>query len=322
VLWDCKTGGNGSQTWTPNGTPPPGGGSGSGKAAPYLYLGWGNPPSATSVMSTTGVKTFTLAFILSGGGCNPTWDGQRALRGGSDESTIKAIQAAGGAVIPSVGGYGGGPSGKLGPACGSADALANAYIQVIDAYGLKAIDIDIEASDEFESEAVQDRILNALKLVKERRPGTQTIITFPTSVSGPTWWGGRLVTQSKALNANIDVFTQMPFDFGGSDMYANTVSATEGLKNALKTANGWSDDTAYRHMGISGMNGISDQHETTSLATWTQIRDWAAARHLARFTFWSVNRDRPCPGGSVANDCSGTDTAAWSYTRVTAGYSG
>ena len=38
-----------------------------------------------------------------------------------------------------------------------------------------------------------------------------------------------------------------------------TVSAAEGLKNALKTAYGWTDAQAYSHMGISGMNGLSDQ---------------------------------------------------------------
>ena len=37
-------------------------------AAPYLYLGWGNPPDPRTVMSATGVKWFTLAFMLDGGG--------------------------------------------------------------------------------------------------------------------------------------------------------------------------------------------------------------------------------------------------------------
>jgi hypothetical protein len=97
-------------------------------------------------------------------------------------------------------------------------------------------------------------------------------------------------------------------------------NAAEGLKNALKTAYGWNDDTAYRHMGISGMNGLSDQQELTSTATWTQLRDWASARHLARFTFWSVNRDRPCPGGGVASNCSGIDQPTWEFTRITAAY--
>ncbi|MDT7788088.1 MAG: hypothetical protein QOF58_6507, partial [Pseudonocardiales bacterium] len=166
-------------------------------------------------------------------------------------------------------------------------------------------------------------VLGALKIVKERKPGIQTILTFGTSVTGPNYWGSRLITRSKELGANVDVYTIMPFDFsGGADMYQNTVNAANGLRDKLKTAFGWSDDTAYRHMGVSGMNGLSDQQELTSTDTWTRIRDWAAGRHLARFTFWSVNRDRGCAGGGVQSNCSGIAQNDWDFTRITAGYNG
>ena len=47
-------------------------------AAPYLYQGWGSPPNPATVMNATGVRWFTMAFILSNGYCNPMWDGQPA----------------------------------------------------------------------------------------------------------------------------------------------------------------------------------------------------------------------------------------------------
>ncbi|RKF26746.1 cellulose binding domain-containing protein [Micromonospora globbae] len=294
------------------------GGGGPMAAAPYLYPGWGDPPAPATVMGATGIRWFTIAFILSGGGCTPAWDGSGPLTGGTHAATIAAIRAAGGDVIPSIGGWSGN---KLGPNCSSAQALAGAYQQVIDAYGLRAIDVDIENSDEFENEVVQDRILGALKIVKQNNPGLKTIITFGTATTGPTYWGTRLVNRAAALGADIDVFTIMPFNFGGgANMYQSTVSAAEGLKNTLKSAFGWSDATAYAHMGISGMNGLSDQQELTSPATWTQIRDWAEARSLARFTFWSVNRDRPCPGGGVVAHCSGIAQNTWEFTSITAQY--
>ncbi|WP_242884256.1 cellulose binding domain-containing protein [Actinomadura litoris] len=289
-----------------------------GKAAPYLYMGWGNPPDPTTVMKASGIKWFTMAFILSGGGCNPSWDGQRPLTGGVDAQAIAKIRAAGGDVLPSIGGWSGN---KLGPNCNSPEALAGAYQKVIDAFNLKAIDIDIENTDEFESAAVQDRILGALKIIKQKNPGIQTILTFGTFTSGPNSWGKRLIDQSKALQADVDVFTIMPFDFnGGADMYGNTVSASEGLKNTLKSAYGWTDAQAYGHMGISGMNGMSDQKELTSTAIWTKIRDWAKSKGLVRFTFWSVNRDRPCPGGGTSETCSGTDQQPWEFSKITAGF--
>ncbi|MCX5562165.1 carbohydrate binding domain-containing protein [Streptomyces sp. NBC_00038] len=290
------------------------------QAAPYLYLGWGDPPAVSTVMSSTGIKWFTMAFILSSGGCSPAWDGSRALTGGNDQSVINSIRAAGGDIVPSIGGWSGN---KLGPNCSTPEALAGAYQQVINAYGLKAIDVDIENTDEFENEVVQDRILNALRIVKANNPGLRTIITFGTTTTGPTYWGNRLIERASALGANIDVFTIMPFDFGGgADMYGNTVNATEGLKTKLKSTFGWDDATAYAHIGISGMNGLSDQQELTSPTTWTQIRDWSNSHHIARLAFWSVNRDRPCAGGGVVSNCSGISQNNWQFTSITAGFTG
>jgi len=290
---------------------------GTGRGAPYLYLGWGDPQNATQVMSSTGVKWFTLAFVLSGGGCSPAWDGTRPLTGGADQQTINAIRGAGGDVVPSFGGWSGN---KLGPTCSTPEALAGAYQQVINAYGLKAIDIDIENSDEFENTTVQDRIITALKIVKQNNPGLQTIVTFGTGTTGPNYYGARLIDQSRALGANIDIFTIMPFDFGSSNIQTDTIGAATGLKDKLKSTFGWSDAEAFKHVGISGMNGLSDQRETTTTATWTAIRDWAKSNGLGRLAFWSVNRDRGGCDGQVASNCSGIAQADLAFTRITAGF--
>jgi hypothetical protein len=100
-----------------------------------------------------------------------------------------------------------------------------------------------------------------------------------------------------------------------------TLQAAEGLKTALKNAYGYSDDQAYRDMGISSMNGITDLNETVTVADFRTILGYAQQHHLARLTFWSVNRDRPCTGGS-ADSCSGVSQQAWDYTRVFASYTG
>jgi cellulose binding protein with CBM2 domain/fibronectin type III domain protein len=308
-----ESGRSGSASATTTGCTQPSGGRG----APYLYMGWGDPPAPATVMSATGVKWFTMAFVLSGGGCTPSWDSQRPLTGGVDQQTINAIRSAGGDVVPSFGGWQGN---KLGPNCSTAQALAGAYQQVINAYGLKAIDIDIENTDEFENDTVRNRILDALKIVKQNNPGIQTIITFGTTTTGPNFYGNQLIERAAAIGANIDVFTIMPFDFGSGNIGTDTINAAEGLKNKLKSSFGWSDAQAYQHMGISGMNGLSDQQEMTSTATWTSIRDWAKSHGLARLAFWSVNRDRGCPGGGVVSNCSGIAQNNWDFTRITAGF--
>jgi chitinase len=298
-------------------TPPPATGT-KMASAPYIYPGWGNPPAPATVVQATGIKAFTIAFVLASNGCNPAWDGSSGLTGGAHASTIAAIRAAGADVVPSIGGWSGN---KLGPNCSTPEALAGAYQKVIDTFQLKAIDIDIENTDEFENYVVADRIVDALKIVKQRNPNVKTILTFGTTPSGPNAHGVRLIQQAKAKNANIDIFAQMPFDFGGhADMYAANVGATEGLKNVLKTTFGWTDAQAYSRIGLSGMNGLSDQQELTTVETWTRIRDYAKSKGLARFTFWAVNRDRGCAGGGVVSNCSGIAQTDWAFTKVSAGF--
>ncbi|WP_423464054.1 ricin-type beta-trefoil lectin domain protein [Promicromonospora sp. MS192] len=299
-IWDCFAGDN--QRWalpTDGGNPQPNPAKMPG--APYLYLGWGNPPSATSVMSQTGVRAFTMAFILSSGGCNPAWDGSRPLTGGVDQQTINAIKAAGGQVQISFGGWSGN---KLGPNCSTPAAYAGAVQRVIDAHQPHVVDFDIENSDEFENTVVQDRILQGLTIVKQNNPNVKIAVTIGTGRSGPEGAGTRLINRAAQLGVPIDNYTIMPFNFGSSNIAQDTINASEGLKNQLKAARGWTDAQAYAHMGISGMNGSSDQGEITTTAAWTQIRDYARNNGLTRLAFWSVNRDQP----------------GFEFTRITGGF--
>lgn len=316
-IWTCT--GAANQKWTApaadgGGTPP----SAPMAVAPYLYNGWGNPPSPTTVMNATGVKWFTLAFVLSNGYCNPQWDGGRALTGGVDQQTINTVRSAGGDVVPSFGGYSGN---KLESSCSSAGELAAAYQKVISAYGLKAIDIDIEA-DAYSNTTVQQRTVDALKTVKANNPGLKVYVTIGTGQSGPDTG---LINRAAASGLTVDAWTIMPFDFGGAgqNMGTLTQNAAEGLKTALKNAYGYSDDQAYRDMGISSMNGITDNNETVTTADFQTILGYAQQHHLARLTFWSANRDRPCPGSYPNDDtCSGVAQNAWQFTSIFAKYTG
>ncbi|CAG6392136.1 carbohydrate-binding protein [Streptomyces cocklensis] len=296
-------------------------GPGAMAAAPYEYLGWGSPQSPTSVMSSTGVKWFTLAFMLSDGTCNPKWDGSRPLTGGSDQSAINSIRSAGGDVVVSFGGWSGN---KLGEKCTSASSLAGAYQKVIDAYHLKAIDIDIE-NTEFSSSAVRQRVVDALKIVKTGNPGIVTYVTFGTTPTGPDSTGKDLINKGAAAGLGNDGWVIMPFDFGGHSgtMGQASVSALEGLKSAVKSAYGYTDDTAYRHIGVSSMNGDTDESdEVVTAADFTTILGYAQTHHLARFAFWSINRDRACGSGSDADSCSGVSQSPYDFTKIVVKYAG
>jgi hypothetical protein len=314
-IWTCT--GAANQKWTvpAGGTTPPPGAAGE-LVAPYLYEGWGNPPDPRTVQSATGVRWFTMAFILSNGTCNPQWDGARGLTGGVDQAAINSIRAGGGDVMPSFGGASGN---KLERSCTTAAALAGAYQRVISAYGLRAIDIDIE-TDAYADPTIQQRTVDALKIVRSGNPSLHIYVTFPSGQSGPD---NTLIGKAAASGFAADGWSIMPFDFGaaGQNMGTLTVQAAEGLKNRLISAYGYPADTAYRHAGISSMNGITDAQETVTVANFQTILGYAQQHHLARLTFWSVNRDRPCSGG-VSDSCSGVSQAAWDFTRVFAQYRG
>jgi chitinase len=273
-------------------------------------------------MSATGIKYFTLAFMLSDGTCNPKWDGSRALTGGDDQTQINAIRGAGGDVVVSFGGYSGN---KLGEHCSSASALAGAYQKVIDAYHLKAIDIDIEAT-EASNATVRQRVIDALKIVKTNNAGIKEYVTFGSTTSGPDSDGIDLIKKGAAAGLTVDGWVIMPFDFGShSGTMGNvTKTAAEGLKAQVKSAYGYSDTAAYAHIGISSMNGNTDESdETVTLTDFQTILAYAQQHHIARLTFWSVNRDRQCGGSNTDGDsCSGVSQSAYAYTKVFVQYTG
>jgi hypothetical protein len=292
-----------------------------GLNGPYLYLGWGDAPSPTKVMSATGTTQFTLAFILSDGTCTPKWDGERGLTGGADAAAIKAIRKAGGDVTVSFGGAGGT---KLGAKCTSAAKLAAAYQKVIDAYDLGSIDIDLE-STEFTSATLRGRVVSALKTVKTKNPGLKVYVTFGTGPEGPGTIGTDLIQRAAAKNLDVDGWTVMPFDFeqGETDMVAATKSAVKGLKDVIADAYGISAGAAYRRAGFSTMNGVTDSDgETVTVSDFKAMVAYAEKRHLARVSVWSVNRDRVCADGAEADECSGIDQTTYAFTEALAGYTG
>jgi chitinase len=280
-------------------------------AAPYLYQ-WENPQNPVTVMKATGIKSFTLAFVLSNGKCNPAWDGNRSLTG-ADITRVNQIRAAGGDAIPSIGGWSGN---KLGPTCSNATTLAAAYQKVINAGHFTAIDLDIENTDEFQNNTVQDRILGAVKIIKQNNPSVKVVITIGTNTSGPDSVGSRFIQRSKDLGAPVDVWAVMPFDFSsGGDMVAMTKSAVTGLKNKLKSVYGLSDDAAFRKSGLSSMNGHTDNSgEVVSVANFKSIVSWANSVHLARVSFWALNRD--------CNNCAGIGQGQYDFTKANAGFTG
>ncbi len=286
---------------------------------PYIYLNSNHLPDVGEVMRHTGVTEFTLAFILSDGGCRAVWDGGTRV-GTHAAEMLAAIRANGGDAVVSFGGWAGR---KLGTHCGSPRALASAYQQVIDTYQLRAIDVDIEYR-EFENRKAQDRVLRALRIVARANPGLTTIVTMPVAKDGLNSWGQRMVRRAAELRVPVDVWTVMPFVLGkpGGDMGRMTITAAERTHAQLsRFYPGVPAADVYRMLGISSMNGETGAGETITQADFREIRAYVHRRGLGRFTFWAVNRDMPCPERG-SRPCSGVPQRPWQFTDIVNGVPG
>ena len=117
-------------------------------------------------------------------------------------------------------------------------------------------------------------------------------------------------------------FTIMPFDFGPplTDMGHASIKAVEGLERDLVAAYGITSALAYEHAGISSMNGETDESDViVSVEDFETMLAFAQQNHLARLTFWAVNRDRQCAGGeNPGEDCSRIAQTPYAFTDVIA----
>ncbi|MGC0419761.1 chitinase [Embleya sp. AB8] len=293
-------------------------------AAPYLMPLDNDPPDAGAVMDATGLKAFQLAFVLApnGGGCSPTWDGTKPVSTDTAVAgVIAAIRAKGGDVSASVGGYGGT---KLGQTCGTPEATAAAYQQVIDKYALKALDFDLE-EPEYENSAAIHNEIGAAKILQQNNQGIYISVTTAGTADGTGWFGKQMLNEAKGQGFTPDNFSIMPFD-GGFNGAAAQTSALTNFNSILQSTFGWDSATAYAHEGISQMNGRSDSGEYFYQADFQTVYDYATSHHMARFTNWSVNRDRQCTppdnGGRTSGVCSSVAQGAWDFTKFSVRFAG
>jgi chitinase len=293
-------------------------------SAPYYYTLDSSAPDLGQVMAATGQKAFELAFILapSGGGCTPTWDGTDPVSSDTQvRAVINEVRADGGDVSVSAGGYNGT---KLGQECGTPAATAAAYQQVITAYGLHAIDFDLE-EPEIESASSIDNELGAAQILQADNPGLYVSVTIPSTTTGANYFGQLLLDNAKSLGFTPNNYSIMPFD-GGFSGAASQITALQDFNAQLSSTFGWSSATAYAHEGVSGMNGRTDSAEYFYQSDFQSVLNFAEANGMSRYTFWSLNRDRECDppdnNGDLSSECSSVTQNPYDFTKYTVEFAG
>ncbi len=219
-----------------------------------------------------------------------------------------------------MGGYGGT---KLGQTCGTPEATAAAYQKVVTKYNLKAIDFDLE-EPEYENTAAIHNEIGAARILQQNNPGIYISITTAGTNAGTGWFGTQMLLEAKSQGFTPNNYSIMPFD-GGFNGAAAQTDALVKFNQILQSTFGWNEATAYAHEGASLMNGRTDAAEYFKQADFQTVLDFATAHKLARYTFWSVNRDRQCSGTvdpGLSGACSSVAQNAWDFTKYTVKFAG
>jgi chitinase len=287
------------------------------ESAPYYFVTDNSAPDLGDVIENTGQKAFVMSFVRapSAGGCVPTWGSTDPVSTDTRVTGIvREVREHGGGISVSVGGGGGT---ALGQVCGTPQATAAAYKTVLDKYQVRAIDFDIERTELQTPNAVANE-LGAAQILEKETPGLFVTITIPSTANGADSHGVQLLEQAQRDQLSVAAYTIMPFDDNFHGATAQQV-ALEGFNQQLQSVFGWSALQSWEHEGISQMNGEADTAEYFSETDFASNLKFAETHHMARYTFWSMNRDRQCDpasnDGQVSTDCSSVAQSTYAFTR-------
>ncbi|WP_078901703.1 ricin-type beta-trefoil lectin domain protein [Actinacidiphila yeochonensis] len=288
-------------------------------AAPYAEV-WNSPSALTTVRNATGLKYFTLAFVIDGGGCNATFNGDTSITDSSWTSAINSLRAAGGDVIASFGGASGTEEAL---ACTSVSSLETQYKRVIDGLNLTRLDFDIEGSA-LDNTTANDRRNQALADLQSQyaAQGKKLDIdyTLPVDTTGLESNAISLLNNAKSHNLNVNLVNIMTMDYGPTtDMGNAAISAAQGLHTQLGQI--WTGKTSAQLWAMEGntpMIGVNDStNEVFSTSDATDLANFAKTNGIQELSFWSLGRDSACSStGTLSDSCSGTPQSAWQFSST------
>ncbi len=286
--------------------------------APYVDTGLSNT-TLTTVASDYGTKYFELAFA-NGSGCQWSLPNQSGW-----QSQISALQAEGGDVSISFGGYTVDSDGTdLGNQCSSAGAMATQVESVVTTMNVTHLDFDIESSEETNSTDFT-RTAQALAQVRSWASSTGRTLnisyTLPVLPSGLTSDGMNVLNAAQSSGFKPDIVNIMTMDYGtsGTEMGTASNQALDAAAGQVASVFGESASAAYAMLGNTPMIGQNDSPgEIFSLSDASAVESHAASEGIAMLSFWSEGRDNGgCPGQtSASSTCSGLSQNSGAFTQV------
>jgi hypothetical protein len=303
--------------------------------APYYetYLGT-STPSISSTAQSSGAKYLTLAFIQSAGkgSCTPTWNGSSTQPIGASVygSDIATLQAAGGDVIPSFGGYSADQGGtEIADSCNDVSKIAAAYESVVTTYGVTRLDMDVEAKSLNDTAGI-DRRNKAIALTEQWATAhgipLQIQYTLPVEPYGLDPNGEAVLQNAVADGAVVNSVNIMVFDYyqskeGTVNMGSAAVSAAQNTVTQLQAIFTTKTSTQLWNMlGMTLLPGIDDypkKTEVTYLSDAQKMLDLAEQEGMNFLSIWAIQRDNGgCPGTRDSNTCSGITQNTWDFSHL------
>jgi hypothetical protein len=302
--------------------------------APY-FESWDSADGGLAQLSAaSGAKYLTLAFLETDqpGSCTAYWNGSTttpisATAAGSFGADIAAVQAAGGNVIPSFGGYTADTTGtELADSCTSVDAIAQVYESLITTYHVPRIDLDIEASSLSDTAAIQRRneaIAETEAWAAQHGKHIEFSYTLPTFPTGMPSAELAVLQNAVAEGAKISTVNILTFDYylgTTENMLSDAESAATAVHGQLASLYpGLSSRALWEMIGVTQMPGIDDfgTAETFTTAQAPAFAIWAAVKGLGEISMWALQRDNGnCPGTKGASSCSGVAQPTWYFSHV------
>ena len=273
-----------------------------------------------------------LGFVVSGGGCTPSWGAAYTLVQADNtlnlSSRIAQYRSIGGDIIIS---FGGRDHLDLAQACPTTAALTRAYEAVVSHYHPSILDFDVEGSA-LNNVASLHRRARAIAAVVKASGGSRHLgvwLTIPAGPGGLSYSALQTVESVLAAGvvpAGVDV---MAMDFGQpeqsmSGAVVSVATAAQAQVNQLYQRYGVSGDLNAR-FGVTVMIGENDTPgENLSIAGATRVVSAASLHHWGRISMWSLNRDAQCGSafaeiGVLSTTCSGATESALGYSRLFSG---
>ncbi|MFD0633502.1 ricin-type beta-trefoil lectin domain protein [Catenulispora yoronensis] len=254
-------------------------------AAPYLQLSSSTVGDMAADQGATGLKYYTLAFLIPQSGCTAQWeDGGYSV--GSFTSQINSLKASGGDVIIS---FGGAEGGELAQTCTSVSSLTAAYKNIVTTYGVTRLDFDIEGGVLNDTGATTRRD-QALAALQSQVPGLQVDFTLGVDPSGLPGGQLNLLRDAKNQGVNVSVVNIMTMDYyDGQPVINDALSSARGTAAQLASLYGISTSAAYAKMGLTPIAGNNDDGAPFSQGDAQTLESFAASNGVAELAFWEVD---------------------------------